>query len=463
MLRNAVRWQLASRAVGGPAGNVTPLLGLGGMAVVGAMGSGLDISGPASTVGALSVLAAIVAIHECGHFVAARLQNIHVTKFSIGFGPALLKWQATFVGHCCAVLWQNHVHSHPLGMGMAASNPPSGKAAFHMGPHFACSSPTQTRPLLQGPEVEYAFRAIPLGGFVGFPDDDPDLKDKFPPDDPNLLKNRPIKDRALVISAGIIANCIFAMSILLTQVSTIGVIETNFLPGVRIPEVVQGSVADRAGFKPGDKVTQVQGQEIRASATAVNDIVNAIKDRPKKGMSFLVERAGQAIEIPVTVAEAPDGTGRIGVQLAVNAKVAKVKPDGPLAAVQLAAREFGKLTTTVVTGLTQIFTNFSKTAESVSGPVAIVAVGAEVARADISGLFQFAAIVNINLAVVNALPLPALDGGYMALLLAEALRGKKLDETVEKSIMASGLLLLMAVGVVLVVRDTINLGGGARM
>ena len=75
-------------------------------------------------------------------------------------------------------------------------------------------------------------------------------------------------------------------------------------------------------------------------------------------------------------------------------------------------------------GLTQIFTNFSKTAESVSGPVAIVAVGAEVARADISGLFQFAAIVNINLAVVNALPLPALDGGYMALLLAEAVRGK---------------------------------------
>ena len=88
-----------------------------------------------------------------------------------------------------------------------------------MGSTFTCSNSTQMCPLLQGPEVEYAFRAIPLGGFVGFPDDDPDLKDKFPADDPNLLKNRPIKDRALVISAGIIANCIFAMSILLTQVS----------------------------------------------------------------------------------------------------------------------------------------------------------------------------------------------------------------------------------------------------
>lgn len=74
-------------------------------------------------------------------------------------------------------------------------------------------------------------------------------------------------------------------------------------------------------------------------------------------------------------------------------------------------------------GLQQIVTNFSKTAENLTGPVAIVAVGSEIARSDLSGLFQFAAIVNINLAVVNALPLPALDGGFLALLLAEAVRG----------------------------------------
>ena len=57
-------------------------------------------------------------------------------------------------------------------------------------------------------------------------------------------------------------------------------------------------------------------------------------------------------------------------------------------------------------GLVQIFTKFSESSEAISGPIAIVAVGAEVARSDISGLFQFAAIVNINLAVVNTLPLP---------------------------------------------------------
>ena len=70
--------------------------------------------------------------------------------------------------------------------------------------------------------MEYSLRAIPLGGYVAFPDDDPDSK--YAPDDPNLLRNRSILQRALVISAGVIANVIFAFSLLLTQV------EAPFVP-----------------------------------------------------------------------------------------------------------------------------------------------------------------------------------------------------------------------------------------
>lgn len=73
------------------------------------------------------------------------------------------------------------------------------------------------------------------------------------------------------------------------------------------------------------------------------------------------------------------------------------------------------------------------------------------------GLFQFCAIVNINLAAVNLLPLPALDGGYLLLLAIEALRGKKLPQALEQGVMASGLLVMMFLGVGLVIRDTINL------
>ena len=92
-----------------------------------------------------------------------------------------------------------------------------------------------------------------------------------------------------------------------------------------------------------------------------------------------------------------------------------------------------------------------------SGPIAIISVGAELARNDLANLYQFAAIVNINLAVVNTLPLPALDGGYLFLLLVEAARGKKLPQEVEQAVMSSGFLLLLTLGVGLIIRDTINL------
>lgn len=117
-----------------------------------------------------------------------------------------------------------------------------------------------------------------------------------------------------------------------------------------------------------------------------------------------------------------------------------------------------RLSSTVVGGLQKIVTNFSQASQQLSGPVAIVASGAEIVRTDAAGLFQFCAIININLAFVNLLPLPALDGGFLLLLALEALRGgKKLPAALEQGVMASGLLLLMTAGVGLIVRDTINL------
>ena len=105
-----------------------------------------------SVLAAIAVLALLIVVHELGHFAAARLQNIRVSRFSLGFGPVLWKYQRG--------------------------------------------------------ETEYGLRAIPLGGYVGFPDDDPDSD--IPADDPNLLRNRPLLDRAIVISAGVIAKLIFA-------------------------------------------------------------------------------------------------------------------------------------------------------------------------------------------------------------------------------------------------------------
>lgn len=365
----------------------------------GLFGSGFGLEGPGSVIQALGVLAAVVTFHECGHFLAARLQGIHVKAFSVGFGPVLWKYQ--------------------------------------------------------GKEVEYTLRALPLGGYVAFPEEDGGKE--YPADDPDLLRNRSIPERALVISAGVIANLIFAYVILFGQVSTIGLAQARYQPGVLVPEITQFSAADKAGLRRNDLIVAVDGRTVTSAEGAVSKVVSTIKANTGRPVDFTIERSGRYYSIPIVPEPSPEGTGRIGVQLSANVQIERQVAKSTPEALALASKEFSRLCNTVTGGIARAFSNFNTVANQLSGPVAIVAAGSEIARADPVGLYQFAAIVNINLAVVNVLPLPALDGGYLLLLAVEAVRGKKLPEKLEQGISASGLLLLLALGAVLVVRDTMNL------
>ncbi|KAL5573346.1 hypothetical protein UlMin_022943 [Ulmus minor] len=354
-----------------------------------------------SVLEAAAVLTAIIVVHESGHFLAAYLQGIHVSKFAVGFGPILAKFNAK--------------------------------------------------------NVEYSIRAFPLGGFVGFPDNDPESD--IPVDDKNLLKNRPILDRVIVISAGVIANIIFAYVIIFVQVLSIGLPVQEAFPGVLVPEVRAFSAASRGGILPGDVILEINGSQLpKSGPSAVLELVDVIKKAPKRNVVLKIERANEDLEIGVTPDENFDGTGKIGVQLSPNVKVSKVIPKNIFEAFNYTGREFFGLSSNVFDSLKQTFLNFSQTASKVSGPVAIIAVGAEVARSNIDGLYQFAAILNLNLAVINLLPLPALDGGTLALILIEAARGgRKLPSELEQRIMSSGITVVLLLGIFLLVRDTLNL------
>lgn len=354
-----------------------------------------------SVMEAAAVLTAIIIVHESGHFLAAYLQGIHVSKFAVGFGPILAKFNAN--------------------------------------------------------NVEYSIRAFPLGGFVGFPDNDPESD--IPVDDENLLKNRPILDRVLVISAGVIANIIFAYLIIVVQILSVGLPVQEAFPGVLVPEVQAFSAASRDGLLPGDIIIAANGIELpKSGPSAVSELVNVIKGSPKRNVLLKIARAEKNFEIGVTPDENSDGTGRIGVQLSPNIKISKVRPKNLLEAYNFAGKEFWSLSSNVLDSLKQTFLNFSQTADKVSGPVAIIAVGAEVARSNIDGLYQFAAVLNLNLAVINLLPLPALDGGSLFLILLEAARGgRKLPLELEQRIMSSGIMLVILLGLFLIVRDTLNL------
>ena len=441
-----------------------------------------------SVFASIAVLAILIIVHELGHFLAARWQNIHVNRFSIGFGPILWKYQ--------------------------------------------------------GPQTEYAIRGFPLGGFVGFPDDDPDSN--IPPNDPNLLRNRPIFDRAIVISAGVIANLIFAYLLLVFQIGLLGVQE--LAPGVSISQISpEITVATKAGIKPGDLVLAVNGETLGAETAAVKSLQEYIQKRPNQSVQLLIKRDnGATLTISVTPEKSSDGKGRIGVQLAPNSgkpgvlmnpvpevmlasdaglkpgdvvlaingeKLGKI-PGGMTAfmdffsshphekvslliqqgseektievtpttaesqgfiALRLApnvirnkaqnigeafnngATEFQSIFVNTWKGFGKLITNFQQTADQLSGPVAIVAIGADIAKSDGAALFQFAAIISINLAIINILPLPALDGGQLVFLLIEGLLGKPLPNRIQEGVMQTGLILLLGLGIILIVRDTAHL------
>lgn len=348
---------------------------------------------------ALAILAALIVVHEAGHFFAATWQGIRVSSFSIGFGPVLLERQRR--------------------------------------------------------GVQFALRALPLGGFVAFPDDDE--SSAIPKDDPDLLSNRPLPQRALVIAAGVIANLLLAWSVLLAQGVVVGIPDGfQASPGVLVSGVQAGQAAAAAGLQPGDRIVRIGDQAIAGGQEAVSALVRQIKASPARTLELTAERDGQPLQLRLTPADA-GGVGRIGAELQPNGQEAFRPARGPLEPIRQANHDFSVLLGRTVNGFTTLLTHFGETAGQVSGPVKIVQMGASLAQQGGGSLFVFTALISINLAVLNALPLPLLDGGQFVLLLIEGLRGRPLPETFQMAFMQSGFVFLVGLSLVLIVKDTSQL------
>ncbi len=344
----------------------------------------------------LGVLGLLIVIHEAGHLFAATSQGIHVSGFSIGFGPALIKKK------------------------------------------------------LRG--VVYAIRVLPLGGFVAFPDEE---ESEIPKDDPDLLRNRPIPQRALVISAGVIANLALAWLILLTQANFVGIPnEPN--PGVLIVAVQSNEAAEAAGLEAGDQILRVDNTDLGKGQDAVLLLVKKIKASPGESLELETIRSGKSSNIRITPS-ASKGSGLVGAQLQPNSNGNVHAANGIGESIKYVDNQFLQLLNQTINGYKGLFTNFNTTAKQISGPVKIVEMGAQLTGQGLSGLMLFAALISINLAVLNSLPLPLLDGGQLMLLILEGFRGKPIPEKLQLAFMQSGFLLLVGLSVVLIIRDTTQL------
>ena len=345
----------------------------------------------------IAVLGFLILFHEAGHFLAATSQGIRVNGFSIGFGPALIKKE------------------------------------------------------FQG--ITYAIRALPLGGFVSFPDDQEDSNIKE--NDPNLLKNRPLAQRALVISAGVIANLLLAWLIIAGQAIFVG-LPNQPDPGVMVISVQKNQAAEKSGLMAGDQITSINNQFLENGQSAVQILVEKIQSSPNDNVNLELIRGSKQIPITLIPSESK-GLGKIGAQLQPNINLTLRKPKGIIEIIEHVDNQFIDLLGKTVSGYKGLLTDFNSTAKQMSGPVKIVEIGAQLSAQGGSGLILFTALISINLAVLNSLPLPLLDGGQLAILIIEGIRGKPIPQRIQLAFMQSGFLLLVGLSIVLIIRDTSQL------
>tara|TARA_Y100000589_G_scaffold300633_1_gene310916 strand:+ start:2994 stop:4073 length:1080 start_codon:yes stop_codon:yes gene_type:complete len=344
----------------------------------------------------ITVLGFLIFFHEMGHFLAAILQGIYVDGFSIGFGPSIIKKKIN--------------------------------------------------------NITYSFRAFPLGGFVSFPDFE---QNGIEANDPNLLKNRPLFQRAIVISAGVFANLLLAYIILIINIHNVG-IQYDPDPGILVLATQTDKAAYQAGLLPGDQILKIKDNTLGVGEQAVNSLVKEIQQSPEKSITIQIMRGSQIKEISI-IPQNTDGKGTIGAQLQPNIRQETYKTKNISELFKFVNKEFSSLLSKTIAGYKGLITNFSSTAQQLSGPVKIVEIGAQLSEQGGTGIFLFAALISINLAVLNSLPLPLLDGGQLLFTIIEGFRGRPIPEKIQIAVTQSSFFLLIGLSLVLIIRDTSQL------
>ena len=288
-------------------------------------------------------------------------------------------------------------------------------------------------------ETLYSIRLLPLGGMcrlVG--QDDAEASDrKASARDPKSFQNKPIWKRVFIVAAGPIMNFVLAVVILAVLFGAYGV------PMAGIAHVVPDTPAERAGFLAGDTILTVNGKPV----AGVGGFVGAISTSWDRPVSVAILRDGSRVDLTVVPEyDAESKVGKIGVGLSET--LVKGGTRGTL--VEAVAFTYGTVNTTL-SMLVATITGRGKA--DVSGPIGIAGLSAQAARAGLPSLMMLIALISISLGLLNLMPIPILDGGWILLLLVEGIKGSPLKPEFEGFLRFVGLALLVLLMVYATVSD----------
>lgn len=356
-----------------------------------------------TVIAAVLIFGGLVTVHEFGHFITAKLSRMYVEEFSIGMGPQIVAKQ-----------WG---------------------------------------------ETRYTLRLLPLGGYVRVLGEDIAEEErndiaKIEVPEERRYQNRPVWQRMIFAAAGSVMNVIAAILIFAVLFLLIGVAVPIDNPDTTISAVVQEGPAAQAGVQPGDKILAVDGNPV-ATWDELNSQIMAAS--PDTLLTVLLERQGEQLTVQIQPVLSEDGSRTI---LGIYAQSAERQAVGPIKSIQLGCNATWQMTTAMVDVLGDLFTgkiDIMDEEEGLTGPVGIVQIIDQSTKAGWVYVMNLAALLSINLAVINLLPVPPLDGSKLVFLLIEGIRGKAIDPMKEGYVNLIGFSLMMLLIVLVTYKDILRL------
>lgn len=316
----------------------------------------------------------LIFFHELGHFVVAKMVGVRVLKFSLGFGPKIL--------------------GKKIG------------------------------------DTEYLLSAIPLGGYVKPLGEDPE--DELTEEEkPYSFGYQSVWKRAAIVVAGPVFNLVLAFLIFTSFLALkipVAVPDLTSLT-TTIDEVMEGSPAEAAGFLSGDEIKAINGTDV----LDWNEMASVISKSPGKKLDVKVVRGSEVVTvvvIPESVKSKDEKgedvfVGRIGISKKLSGTV--IESDSILSAPFKGMQAVYEWCVVTIEVVVKLFSG-GISAKQIGGPILIVDAAAKAAEVGAYTYFNFIAIISINLAILNLLPVPVLDGGHLLFFGIEALRRKPLSD-----------------------------------